>query len=345
MATLADVRHVLESYAEQFQPLEIESLGSAGGLSGAQIWRLHTRKGVLCLRRWPFEQPSPKKLTFIHAVLRHVWQAGFHLVPPPIFPTYTQHPQQQCYYVRHDRHLWELTHWLPGVADYRQAPSETKLRGALTALASFHRAAESFPKTKAALVSSPGIADRLTRLRQLLAGDFEKLASQIQTGSWPEFALLARQLMDLFPRAAPQILSQLTEAMKLLVPLQPCIRDIWHPHVLFEGDRVSGLIDFGAMRVENVATDVARLLGSMVGDEPQGRQLGMDAYTQIRPLSAAELRLVEVFDVSATLLGGINWVQWVYQEERQFDNHDAVLGRLGELVRRLVPCQSLKFGL
>lgn len=335
MKMAADVRQVLEYYAAPFQPVEIESLGSAGGFSGARIWRLQTPRGPLCLRRWPFEHPNSKKLTFIQAVLRHVWQTGFRLVPTPIFPTYTQHPQHQCYYVRHDGHLWELTPWMPGAADYRQAPSEARLRGALTALATFHRAAETYAKTKAAPVNSPGIADRLTRLRQLLAGDFEKLVRRIEPGSWPEFAQLARQMTDSFSRVATHVLSRLTAAVKLQVPLQPCIRDIWHAHVLFDGDHVSGLIDFGAMRNENVATDVGRLLGSMAGNDSIAWQHGLDAYSRIRPLSTDELQLVNAFDVSGTLLGGINWVQWLYLEERQFDDRNAVVGRLGEIVGRL----------
>ena len=126
-----------------------------------------------------------------------------------------------------------------------------------------------------------------------------------------------------------------TSASSRQVPLQPCIRDIWHDHVLFQGEEVSGLIDFGALRIENVATDVARLLGSLVGNDKRGWQRGLDAYAEVRPLSSDELQLAEAFDLSGTLLGGINWVQWIYLEERQFEDRGAVLGRLGEHVARL----------
>ena len=105
--------------------------------------------------------------------------------------------------------------------------------------------------------------------------------------------------------------------------------------MLFEGDQVSGLIDFGAMRIENVATDVARLVGSLVGNNPDGWKQGLDAYVQFRPLTVEETQLVKAFDLSGSLLGGINWVEWIYLEERHFEDRAAVLGRIGEHVARL----------
>jgi Ser/Thr protein kinase RdoA (MazF antagonist) len=330
-----DIRQIIAAYPSDCQPAGIESLGSAGGFSGARLWRLRTPRGALCLRRWPKEHPTSEGLEFIQAVLRHVWQAGFRLAPAPVD---TQH---QAGYVRQGGHLWELTPWMPGDADYRQAPSKAKLRAALTALATFHRAAESFPSTDRSPSRSPGVAERLLRLQQLMSGGFQEIASRIETGSWPEFALLARQMIDLFPKVAPRILSQLAKAAELRVSLQPCIRDVWHAHVLFAGDQVTGLIDFGAMRVENVATDIARLLSSLVGNDLNGWQQGLDAYTQVRPLSADELQLIEAFDQSGSLLGGINWVDWIYLEGRHFEDRPAVLGRLGEHVARLLSANLL----
>jgi hypothetical protein len=61
---------VLAQYASALQPLRSERLPS-GGFSGAQLWRLETVAGPLCLRRWPAEHPSAQRLTLIHNVLRH----------------------------------------------------------------------------------------------------------------------------------------------------------------------------------------------------------------------------------------------------------------------------------
>ena len=90
------------------------------------------------------------------------------------------------------------------------------------------------------------------------------------------------------------------------------VRDIHAEHVLFEGDNVSGIIDFGALRIDSVATDVARLLGSMVGDDEAGWQVGLAAYMSVRPLSDDERRLIKVFDESTVLMAGTNWLEWIY---------------------------------
>ena len=74
-------------------------------------------------------------------------------------------------------------------------------------------------------------------------------------------------------------------------PLQPCLCDVWHDHVLFDGDRVTGLVDYGAVKIDHPAVDVARLLGSLVGDDAEGWAAGLTAYREVRPFSAEEEEL------------------------------------------------------
>ena len=64
---------------------------------------------------------------------------------------------------------------------------------------------------------------------------------------------------------------------------------------------MSGLIDFGGMRADTVAGDIARLLGSLVADDADGWQTGLAAYDRRRPLSPDERRLVTAFDHSGVL--------------------------------------------
>ena len=45
-------------------------------------------------------------------------------------------------FVLFDGHLWELTPWMPGAADYERSPSAQKLGAAMTALAKFHLAVQ-----------------------------------------------------------------------------------------------------------------------------------------------------------------------------------------------------------
>jgi Ser/Thr protein kinase RdoA (MazF antagonist) len=329
MTAESDYRLALAAYPAEYRSGAVEDLGSAGGFSGARFWRVTTAGGIFCLRRWPREHPAPERLEFIQAVLWHVDREGFGLVPVPV------ETRTHAGYVRSGGYLWELAPWMPGRADYLQHPSPAKLRDAMSALAGFHVAAESFPLPDPDRAPSPGILQRIDQLRTLMGGEITRVAASVRPEIWPGLEQPARSLLALFPRVAQRVVAQLSAAAELRVRVQPCIRDIWHDHVLFDGSTVTGLIDFGAMRAESVAADVARLLGSMVGDDPQGWQNGLDAYSGIRRLTPTELVLVTAFDHSAVVLGGVNWLNWIYCQGREFEDHGKIVARLESNVRRL----------
>jgi homoserine kinase type II len=329
MAVDGKIERILRLYPDNCRPRQIEPFASPDSFSGAGLWRVVSDSGTLCLRRWPIEHPNPSRLEFIQAVLWHVDQEGFHRIPLPLE---TRHHHG---YVWHEGHLWELTPWLPGRADYREKPSAARLHSALTALARFHRAAVTFPLPETGPVASPGIAERRDKLRSLLAGRSDELRAATESGLWPDLTPRACGLLTLFAELAPKILVGLERAAQIHVILQPCIRDIWHAHILFDRDEVSGIVDFGSMRPENVAADVARLLGSLARDNPEDWGRGLAAYQSVRPLSDDELALVAAFDRSSVLMGGIQWLEWIYLDGRQFANRAAVLSRIDEFLSRL----------
>ncbi len=329
MVVEGQIKRILQLYPDDCQPHGIEPFASPDSFSGAALWRLSTPRGTLCLRRWPGEHPTPQRLQFVQAVLWHVDQEGFHLIPLPLE---TNHHHG---FVRHDGHLWELTPWLAGAADYRNSPTPQKLHNAMAALAHFHLAARTFPLAETGPISSPGISERVLRLKAFEAQRFAQLAGAIAPDTWPELAQRGVRLLALAEATSRKVLPTLESANQLDVVLQPCIRDVWHAHVLFMADEVSGIVDFGSMRPDNVATDVARLLGSLAGDDTRDWQRGLSAYQSVRRLSDDELSLVTAFDRSTVLLGGLQWLEWIYLEGRQFDNRPAVLERVDEFLRRL----------
>jgi Ser/Thr protein kinase RdoA (MazF antagonist) len=324
-------RKVLDSYPAECQPSQIEPLGSAGGMSGAQFWRLESPRGKLVLRRWPIEHPAPAGLRFIHSVLRHVSALGLKIVPVQIAATGGDT------FVEHAGHLWELAPWLEGVADYEKFPRVEKLRAAMTALGQLHLAAADFPHPLAphSAGGSPAVTRRLARLRELQTGGIDALAHSINDATWPELAPLARQFLTTLPRLIPGAITRLMPLADAALPLQPSIRDIWHDHVLFNGDRVTGLLDFGAMQIETPTGDVARLLGSLAGDDANGWREGLAAYSTIRPLSEHETLAVFALDASGTLLAGCNWIRWIYAEGRKFKNRPQVIARFARLLNRI----------
>ena len=118
-----DIASVLANYPPDCQPTRVDSLGAAGGMSGAQFWRLTTPRGGQILRRWPIEFPPPERLRFIHAVLRHAASRGIAFLPNPATT------RQGDSFVEFAGYLWELAPLMPGAANYEQSPTAEKLSG------------------------------------------------------------------------------------------------------------------------------------------------------------------------------------------------------------------------
>jgi Ser/Thr protein kinase RdoA (MazF antagonist) len=136
----------------------------------------------------------------------------------------------------------------------------------------------------------------------------------------------------------PQARADLAAWRHRPVPVQPCLCDVWHDHVLFAGDRVTGLIDYGAAKVDHVAVDLARLLGSLIPGEPDRMAMAVQVYRGIRPLLHPEL--VGLLDWTGVVVGVTNWLRWLYHDGREYPDRPAVALRLGQLIRRW-PCRTL----
>jgi homoserine kinase type II len=328
--SLRSIHEIVRSYPSNFKPARVEFLESADGMSGAQFWRLETDSATFMLRRWPSEHPTAERLRFIHEVLFHAERRGISFLAVPVKTTTGES------FVSADGRLWELSPWMPGTADFERSPSRQKLAAALTALAKFHLAVSDFlPRaSQRAATPPPAVSRRLSRLRELADRGTDELRSPAILADWPELAPFARRFFSTLPRLLPLAIGQLEPLAGVLLPVLPSIRDIWHDHVLFTGDEVSGIIDFGAVDIDTPAADVARLLGSLVGDDAAGWQAGLNAYSTYRPLTADEQQTVRALDISSTVLAGYNWLKWIGVDRRQFEDRGQIVARFEKIVAR-----------
>ncbi len=323
--------NVLERYPIA-SPHSVESLGGAGGFSGAAFWKVKSGDSTLCLRRWPREHPSQDRLKEIHRLLCRVSDRGFKKVPTPLRCTDGET------FVSVAGHFWELTRWLPGRADFHEHPTSAKLDAALIALAQFHQHAEPPPTPDRVAPDrvAPGIESRRQQLAGLSRRAVAEMSRAVFEMDWVDFQWRASLILTSAEKHVSDVESLLDTANRFRVPLQPCIRDIWHDHVLFEGAEVSGMVDFGAMQLDHVACDVSRLLGSLVGSDQTKWRQGLAAYQTVRRLSENELVLVEAYDRSTVLLSGLNWVRWIAVERREFADDERVFERMDHIFMRLL---------
>jgi Ser/Thr protein kinase RdoA (MazF antagonist) len=329
MVAEISIAPVLDQYPGLGPIRRIHSLANAGGFSGSLLWRIERETGDLCLRRWPKEHPSADQLEFIHNVLG-LWtyrQSELSCIPVPIWN------KKGKSFVTYDEHFWELAPWLPGDADFQENPSRQRLASVMKVIARIHQVSQS--QYAGRFEQSLTVHSRRDQLQRFMAGEADQIAAAVERHASPALQARGRGLLAHFRRRAPLAAVTLTKASAVNVPLFPVVRDLWHDHVLFTGDEVTGIVDFGAMRVDSAACDLSRLLGSLVGNDREAWEFARKAYNSVRPLSADEWKLAQVLDEANVILAGLNWLDWICVQGRSFEHYDAIYARLDEMLVRL----------
>ncbi len=279
-----------------------------GGLSGARVWRcISSAHGALCLRRWSPTHPTPARLQFLHDALEHAC-ARVQFLPR----IYRDQLGNSFWSV--DGCLWELTQWLPGEANYLTRPTSAKLDSAIDSVALLHEIWSDYLHESS---PSPSVQQRITMLGEWLAKRdlVERVGAELRG---PIESAACMSTIQLLHSRGPQLLDELQRVASDCVRLQPVLRDLWSDHLLFEDDRVSGIIDFGAMRIDEPATDLARMLGSLHPFEFDKRMAAIDRYNLQRPAHPVSATHVDLLDRSASLLTALQWLQWLVLERRKF---------------------------
>ena len=310
---------------------------TAGGFSGARVWKIETAGPPLCLRQWPAGGLPRERIQGLHRLCAHLAARELHVVPVPFTALHG------ATLVEAGQRFWQLEPWMPGTADFQLHPALPRLDAALRCLADWHQAAASFVPRGAecrwfhslAEAPVPAIADRIEFIDYWTPVRCAQAQAALAQLAWVEFRDSGLEILQLFGRAAGRIRDELAAVSRLTLRVQPCLRDVWHDHVLYSGDVVTGLIDPGACRTDTVATDVARLLGSLTNDRQDLWDFALDRYCRYHPLTPAEQRLVGLLDRSTVLLSGMTWLRWVLFEHRRWPQPERVIERLRQILGRL----------
>jgi Ser/Thr protein kinase RdoA (MazF antagonist) len=314
----------------------LEPIRENAGFSGAQVWRVIDDCGAWAMRATPESAVILDRVRGLHRLIHALRRREFTLLPCP-----ERNPAGESLLLAAG-FAWQLEPWMPGTADFHAVPHRTRLVAVMHALAIFHRAAAEFEPVGEERQwffidrgPSPGLTERLRHLQRWDQRLRDTARASLATLDWPEFRVLGLEVLRRFEQRAASIATLLAPFRDIDLPLQPCLRDIWHDHLLFTGERLTGLIDPHACRSDCVATDLARCLGSLLGDNPAEWDFALQAYQEIRPLSLDERASVEVFDRSAVLLNGLTWLEWVCLRGRVFPVRERVIARMRDIVERL----------
>ena len=321
----AGLLSILARYPASARPKsEPVPLGNAGGLSGSRLWRLDTGRGLLVARLWPIESNERARIERVHCWVARANRLGF--VPQPIAGQDGRTVQEE-----HGR-LWDLVPWMTGLPEAADPPNCIRVRSAFVALAAFHRAMGEVTLK----ATSPGLVARLAEIEGLLARHLIEWRSVVSRAPADETREQAMLWLDLAARIAPGLLPIVRHAALKLGSIQPVLRDARPEHFLFTDDRVTGLVDFGAMGIDTVSIDLARLMGEWFAlDNTDSREQAMGAYEQVRALTSDEKARVAIFERSGHLLQGARWLQWHFLDHLNFEDPKAAINGLKRSVTRL----------
>lgn len=304
-------------------PLSIQPLTRAGGFSGARLWRVTTADGDWCLKAWPPRSDLETQLTRMHDWMRHGRAGGLDYVPR------IRRTRRGGSLVWTGEWAWDMSEWMPGAPVADAEASDAEITAACRALARLHRV---WRQGGAARGSSVAVQRRLRRLADLPNPEFEGRGRGWREipGHGPTLSVIA----ELLPACRRRAERELAPLACREFDLHPCLADVWRDHVLLTDGEVTGIIDFGAARMDHPSVDLARLLGSLTC-QPVRFRLGIAAYREVSPLSDFDEQLVYLLDATGIVAAAMNWLDWLIPGRRTFDDPPAVQRRLDWTLSRL----------
>lgn len=97
-----------------------------------------------------------------------------------------------------------------------------------------------------------------------------------------------------------------------------CLRDAHREHLLFDGGRLTGLVDFGAIGFDTPAVDLARWIAD--ADPPSGarRPRGplLAAFRRWAPLADVEEGLLPALELSSAAVAALHWWEWLVADPK-----------------------------
>jgi len=346
-AELPTIRHVLSVFVPLAGSATIQ--GVRGGLSGSAVFVCEVGGRKFAMKRWP-AGTAARRIDEVHDVMA---QARRSLVIVPELVGSSLASTRVSYEGFH----YELVSWMDGTAI---TPSADELQQSLAippddggggsagpsqrilaaveaggeAIARFH---DSVRRISGPMTPAPSVLRRLGRIEQLRVElpQAIKRAEALSPVLRGAAKWLARESASRFD-AAHRVLGQWVGRM---VPTQMVLRDVHRQHILFRDGAVTGLVDFDALGVDSVATDLARWVSDFA-EQPADLAVLIDSavagYRRFAPISACESELASAISEASAIILLANWVVWTALDQQNFSGcNDLVDRRVIDLLRRM----------
>ena len=314
-----------------------------GGLSGGWVGKCVTaNRDNFALKRWP-DGVTRARVAEVHHVVRYAASRGCRVLAVPLSVTpNSDGVAESKTFAEFSGRYWEISTWREGLPEDAAASLE-KVRLGAAAIAEFHACVSPLKvKTQVA----PAVLDRLIRLEERsskIASLDESAIQDVANAELRRALLDATQLVRWkWDEVRPRIHRSLSQYHDRKVRTQYVLRDVHREHLLFQQGKVSGLIDFDALRVDTTATDLARWVGSFLGGPHHAGEVweaglaGFQSNAAFKNGKETEFEAQLAADLcfASTWISLANWLVWLLRERRDFQAEPTALAsRIAELVR------------
>lgn len=320
---------------------------ASGGFSGTSVWKIVGGDGrCWALRQLPDDADIIRRFNAIGRLQLWLRDQGLEFVPMPLMPVRRLITGQSVgtkYSINglvcvEDGRAWMMESWMPGNC-LTGEPSSPQLQETLRRLNDLHDAMKRYGERSPELPwiqcrrdSSPGVRRRVLLASELTSEKLSELEVRASHDQNPIFGQLTIRYLESLRRKLPELRSRLSRVAEVAFSLQPVIRDLWRPHVLFAGDTLTGLIDWAAMDCDHITFDVTRLFRSWYGSGNRQVAEALDLFANQRGLNVEERQLLEVLDMATVMLSPLTWVRRRYEEMTLTIVTQEVQQRMAELV-------------
>lgn len=349
---LQTIRHVLSVFVPMAGSAAIQCV--RGGLSGSAVFVCEVAGRKFAMKRWP-AGTLPWRIDEVHEVMAQS-SRSLSIVPELVRSSLASTR------VGYEGFQYELVSWMDGEA---VADSADELQRAISlipdsavdtagpsrrilaaveaggeAIARFH---DSVRRISGPMTPAPSVLRRLGRIEQLRielpqALKRAETLSPVLRGAAKWLQRESASRLD----AAHHVLGQWVGRM---VPTQMVLRDVHRQHILFREAAVTGLVDFDAVGVDTVATDLARWVADFA-EKPADFRILVDTavagYQRFAPISACESELASAICEASAIILLANWVVWTSLSQQNFSGcNDLVDRRVAELLRRMGATETM----
>jgi aminoglycoside phosphotransferase (APT) family kinase protein len=241
---------------------------------------------LFALKRWPATH-TPERMRLVHERMQSV---PYEFVPR-LMPSHAG-----LHVIVHAAHCWDVTAWVDGTPDLLDAPSTARLRSAAQAISMLH---DHWPGDRSTLRPCSTVARRLT-----LLGEWDRTRFRFD-GSADEVREVESTLAVVH-RLFARTVAELRRAEPLRGRMVPIHGDFWPENVLFNGDNVSGVLDYGNVGFDHPEVDLGRLFADVPGWDRTFIATAVEAYNSNAPYDLS-VPLVELLATSGRACSLANW--------------------------------------